>query len=219
MKLRTFTATAAAVSLVGGAGMGAAQAAPMAPSTSTITKRADIDGDGRTDRLTVRYTTFGQGLQVTLSRSRGRSVSLRMPADLEQIGEPSVRVGDIDGARGAEIVVTEAFGDIPHYAVLTWRGGKLVRLDSPGGHKGDTWTINPDYEGQPGYWGYSFGTSKGVRTATTYTLSRTKSGRYFGPAATYRWTPRGWRWMSTTKVSLKQSQARAVTAFGGVKFR
>lgn len=184
--------------------------------TKTVSRSVDVDGDGRRDSISLTYNTAHEGFGLRVRTAAGRTATIRASTSgvIEQGLSPWFGTGGLDGVRGAEILAYTGFGDLGHATAFTWRGGTLVRLGSPD-EAGGTWTVNTGYADM--YSGYSFRTSRGVRIVTAYDLAtKTASGRFYGPATTYRWSAKGWRKVSSIKVSLTASQATRATNWRGV---
>jgi hypothetical protein len=110
------------------------------------THRADVDGDGRADRVTVRWAALADptvplGRLVLAVRTatgatdswsaRASYVPTRERAD-GTVGLPWVGVGDVDGLPGDELTLPTSMGASYVFEhVLAWRAGGLVVLPPP----------------------------------------------------------------------------------------
>lgn len=221
---RRIAATATTTALVLAGAVAAAPSATAAPSAApaattaskSLTKRVDIDGDGRNDTVTLQLVSARgdkNGYRLTV-RTATRRTSSRVVYvyNLNDATVNDIWVGasGFDGVRGNEILLDlgGGVGDFPNLITYTWRNGKLGVLVSPNGAaRYPNWPITvPPF----GVSGYTFSMKGSTRYVVHHELNPSKSGRgrsYSGIDTTYRWTPKGWK-----KVSSKRSGVLSAAA-------
>lgn len=196
----------------------AAVAASSHAPVKAVTKRFDVDGDRRADRVTLAPVRTGRYL-LTVATARGRTVRVPVWSTFGQDwGEnPWVTQGGIDGVPGAEIVLAVSAGDGVSAVVLTWRGGKLVNLAAPMsrglGDPSRAW-----------YWigdeahvaGYKFWTAGGQRKALACAYELRAPNTWSGAVTTSHWTRSGWREMASRAVVVPEKTARTCMWLGGL---
>lgn len=213
---------------------GAAPAPAGTPSATAAAKSrlvaaVDIDGDGRKDRVGLRRISVGDPSRysLTVRTARGVSSTVKFSSDWSWVDDPgpAIGVGIIDGVRGAELAVplwTSGGDSLPH-SVLTWRRGRLVNLRAPLPAPGSPITGDSGSWGvlavEWGVYGYSFGHSKGVRTATVASLTREDSGLWKGRTARSVWTTKGWKMVATRRVTLTEKVAFSLAGMRGITYR
>ncbi len=185
---------------------------PSSPASAVkpVTKRFDVDGDRRADRVTLAPVRKDRYL-LTVTTARGRTVRVPIWSTFGQDwgGNPWVNQGGIDGVPGAEIVLAVSAGDGVSAVVLTWRGGKLVNLAAPVsrglGDPSRAW-----------YWigddahlaGYTFWTAGGQRKALACAYELQAPNRWSGALTTSVWTGSGWREVASRAVVVPEKTAR-----------
>lgn len=195
-----------------------APAATVAAAPVSVTKRIDVDGDRRADRVTL---THRGGLRylLTVVPARGRTIRVPVWSSLQQDWgtNPLLDVGGIDGVRGAEIVLGTSGGDGVSMVVLTWRRGKLVNLAAPRsrGHVGSAagWY---SLGSETGTAGFRFWTAGGQRKAAAGQFLPASAGRSTGVITTSIWTAKGWREAASQKVTVPEAVAQAYTGLNGL---
>jgi hypothetical protein len=107
--------------------------------------RFDVDGDGRADRVTVRWTTIrrleiGQGtVEVTVRFASGGAAHRRLQVSSwmshasDTVSLPSVRAANIDGVSGRDLVigVDDSPASFDRFDVVAVRHHRLMRLPAP----------------------------------------------------------------------------------------
>ena len=190
-----------------GAAVPTGAAAPIS-SVPTRSYRADVDGDGRRDTVTIGSVREGT-LRVAVRTARGARSSI----DIDQ-GEfgpltpphPFHGAADVDGVRGQELFVFYGQGaHTPWFKVLTWRSGRLFATREP--QTRDTmWAPDAAYGYGTGY--AVTGTGASRRLVIT---NATRSGsRYRGTAVTYAWAASRWVKKGTRQVSFSEAGSGAV---------
>lgn len=193
-------------------------ATAVAGSLAPVTKRVDVDGDRRLDRVTLTHRG-GIRYLLTVVPARGRTVTVPVWSSLQRDWgtNPLLDVGGIDGARGAEIVLGVSGGDGVSMAVLTWRGGKLVNLAAPMsrgslGVSRNWYSLGEEW----GSAGYRFWTAGGQRKAAAGQFERNDSGRWTGVITTSLWTAKGWNEVASQRLVVSEAVARAYAGINGI---
>lgn len=221
MSKKLLSAGAALLVVVAGAAVAPAASAAPTALPPAATARADIDGDGRVDRVTLAlvarkdWQNFYR-LTVTPAKGRAASTGFSLENDAADLTPRQLLrgTGAIDGVKGSEVVVLQAGGGESAWDVTyTWRAGKLAVLHAPGGVGG--WnTGTPDMKEVHGQ---SVGAVKGARTVTIHDLHSLRGG-WAGTSTTYTW--RGSRWVKTSVTDrrrLTDAQALKFNGWIGVK--
>lgn len=237
-RLTTAALGAVLVALPGGvvgaaaavAAQGAAVTRPAAPAArGDVTKRIDVDGDGRADTVTLRAVLRGgarAGYDLSVRTATGRTDRLRLPVDDLGIDRPAsdfwVGVTGIDGVRGNEVVLdlVGGIGDATDVRSYAWRDGRIVLVPAAGSTaRWPNWQIGIVEFGH--VVGYTFGVGpRGVRQVTKHDLTASRSGRTFtGTNTLYRWSRDGWRRQSARPVSLPRKAASALSGLHGLTWR
>lgn len=211
---------AATVTRAAGAAYPVAPAAT-APPVKTVTKRFDVDGDRRADRVTLAPVRTGR-YTLTVTTARGRTVRVPVYSTFAQDwgDNPWLNQGGIDPVPGAEIVLAVAAGDGVSGAVLTWRGGRngrLINLPAPVSR-------GPEGVSRQWYWigdegrisGYKFWTAGGQRKALACAYVATGTATWSGSLTTSLWTGTGWREAAHRTVVVPEKTAQACAAFEGM---
>lgn len=197
----TTVSTASAPSTTSTASAPTAPDAAGAPPLKSVTRRVDVDGDGRLDTITVR-TIWRRGYDcrftVTVSPARGAAVTMpvRMPNCENHFGADGLWAGsaDVDGQPGSEFMLDFGgyMGDFPWLHTYAVRGGKIVALPAPGSsNRLVSWDVVGPYPFPIS--GYTFSTRGGVRYVVHHELTPSRSGRtYTGTDTTYRWAGTSW---------------------------
>lgn len=204
--------TAAAVVATLAVGVGAAPAgawsapdrAVAGPSAGSalapraVVRRVDVDGDGRTDTVTLalsRTTRDTYRFALTVRPARGRIVTVPVTIGRYRTDLTPAMVwtgaAPLDGVAGADLMLDlgGAVGDFAWLHAYTWRSGRLVNLAAPGATRKDiSWHImGPPFAVS----GYTVGGPlTGARTVTHHQLA----GKEYA-AATYRGTHTTYRWV------------------------
>lgn len=204
-----------------------AQAAPAvvtrpAPSTPAYTTQADLDGDGRPDQITISVTRKTDDVwyyAIAVKTARGQRATARLSmGSADELAPKDVwqGAGPVDGAPGSEIRIVESDGgEAWSWQIYSWRNGKLLLQKDP-----STGSVNwNDPEPWFGYArGYTVGTVGAVRQLVVHDLKRSRSGRFSGTHATFRWTKSGWKRVGQKPTgSLTSAQANALSGWHGVK--
>lgn len=225
--------TALALALLGAvAAAPAATAAPvMAPAATTasasVTKRVDIDGDGRADTVTLRLVSargYTNGYRLSVRTAKGRTASL--PVYVDNTSDPSAKdvwvgVTGVDGVLGNEVMLDlgGGLGDFGWFHTYTWRNGKLVPLAAPGSSRTSrSWPVTfPPFPVS----GWTFSMKGSTRYVVHHQLNPSASGRtYSGTNTTYRWTSKGWKKVSTAKSGVvSRATAEKMSDFRGLIWR
>lgn len=194
-------ASATALSAFGAApaALAAPEAAPTA-AASASTLRADVDGDGKLDTISVAHLG-AEKYRLTVRTATGKTVNAPYALDfmLRPTEKPLYAAVGMDGRPGAEIILRAGSG--PHtwwYKVMTWRKGRLAIVNSP-----DTRTPDWFNDGQAAGW--TFYTIRGVRFADRYLLGSPRpagGGGYFGTRTTFRWGADSWQRVDSKAVSV-----------------
>ena len=190
------------------------------------TRHADVDGDGRAD--TVRLYKAGKSgdntiwkVKVTTAAGRSSSVTIKIPSYRSLTG--MYGWANLDGRRGAEVLLSPQTDDFEIYLVLTWRDGALHRESAPLG-PGDA-TKRQNYWETPSEIdrsGYRFSTSSGRRYVNTWYATcpgqPDKPGRCTVKTVRSVWRDGDWHKVAvlpTTKVANSAIYARH--PFGALK--
>jgi len=173
----------------------AAEVAPADPCADVVDERctegtpADIDGDGRADRIgVVRRGENGAPLGaiiIRLETAAGVYDDIRR-FTVSWYG-PSVRgTAELDSRPGEELVIGRTRNT---FQVITWRGGRMVSLGAPGGRE---WTINTGGDLQ-GWWRRASEPPGLLRLRQAEQIAQ-GGDRWLGTTTTYRHrVNRGWR--------------------------
>ncbi len=193
---RTLVALVSAVTL-SGLGTGAA---PPASARATgglcgdtphcrIVSRADVDGDGRPDRVAwvnkSRHTAV-----IRVATADGEQLRRRLDVHLWPRGHAWAGAAHVDGRRGVELLAGVTLGaHTPAYTMLTHRGGRLVVERSPASSDG-RWYVDSAYSIALGWWRSIRG---GRATMTSKYAGRTIHGNFRGKDVTYTWRHDRWK--------------------------
>lgn len=173
-----------------------------AARSNVVTRTVDLDGDRRSDRLTVSLFNVRSTYKTFMVSVKTRTGTARMPLKVSNenngftASDLLVGTADFDGLRGNEILLDESagVGDFAYLRTYKVSGDKLVHTLAP---TGDEWrALYPPY----GNDSYAFATRAGKRYVTHTALQRSASGRYYGKATTYVYS-NGWKVDSTKSVS------------------
>lgn len=206
---------------------GAAPAAVSRTTATVVTHRVDIDGDGRKDTVTLRLVSSRgdlNGYRLAVRTAKGRSSSL--PVYVDNMNDPTPRdlwVGatGIDGVRGNEVILDlgGGLGDFAWIHTYTWRNGKLTPLAAPNSTRTSrSWPVTfPPFPVS----GWTFSMKGDTRYVVHHQLNASPSGRtYSGTNTTYRWTPKGWKKVSTAKSGVvSRKTADKMSDFRGLIWR
>lgn len=171
------------------------RAEPADPCDGVVDERcvegtpADIDGDGRADRIgVVRRGENGAPLGaiiIRLETAAGVFDDIRR-FTVSWYG-PSVHgTAELDSRPGEELVIGRTGNT---FQVVTWRGGRMVSLGAPGGRE---WTINTGGDLQ-GWWRRASEPAGLLRLRQAEQIAQ-GGERWLGTTTTYRHrVNRGWR--------------------------
>lgn len=198
---RTTTATPSAA---------ATSTAPATPTATVPTRsyRADVDGDGRRDTVTIGSAREGT-LRVSVRTVRGARSSIDIDqSDFGPLTPPRPFHGaaDVDGVRGQELFVFYGQGaHTPWFKVLTWRSGRLFATREP---------LTRDTSWAPdGAYGYGTGyavTGTGASRRLVITNAMRSGSRYRGTAVTFAWAASRWVKKGTRQVFFSEAVSGAV---------
>ncbi|MDO5629840.1 MAG: hypothetical protein Q4G43_16120 [Mobilicoccus sp.] len=229
MSFTTSIARRAAIAVTATGLLAGLVAAPLpatasAPPVRTVTERADIDGDGRADRvqLTIeRVAAGGTTLRLTTRTAAGRTATTRIATEVSEPGIDAraywVGTAPLDGVPGEEVVLDLAggIGDGHRHMVYTLRGGAWQRQLAPGARSFNTpWVISqhPAF----GIAGYEFSTTGQTRRVVATRLTPNADGTTFsGYRTMYRWGTHGW--MSSGTTWIRDGMQHRVEGWGGWK--
>lgn len=199
-RVATATAVTAALTLsLTAAGATTASAATTSPakgcgSGCSVVSRADVDGDRRADTTTL--TTSKGRYTLRTTTAAGRSSSVRIKPMWQAEDAPFVGAPQMDGAKGAELVVRTGSGaHTQYFNVYSWRRGALVAQKDPSG--ATTWVTDGAMSVAIGY---TVRTVKGVKQMTQINLGRDsweKNATFTGTRIVARW--QNGRWTPITR--------------------
>lgn len=110
-------------------------AAGAAAATGDVTVRADLNGDGRSDRVVLREVGGAPDTQELVAVVRGHRLTARMPLH-STVGVSPLRVVDLDDDGRDEVVVTESIGaNTDLFTVWGLSGGGLRAVARPDGSR------------------------------------------------------------------------------------
>ncbi len=194
-----------------------AHAAPAGPVPAKVrltqTRHADVDGDGRLDTVRI-YDTGKKGdktlWKVKVTTAKGRSSSVTVPIPSYQ-GTKHLWHGwaQLDGHRGAEVILEPETDDFITYIVLTWQGNALHRELAPGADKQWVAATGTDRNG------FRFYTASGKRYVNAWSATcpdqESRPGTCTVKTVRYVWRNGAWHkaaTLPTTKVSNQAIYAR-----------
>lgn len=226
---RTAAAAVAAVTLVSPTFTEAAPASAATALPRPATRVADIDGDGRADRVTLTTTArtrASQTLRLTVQTATRRTASARITVPLTAGTSlaPSAALqgtAEADGARGREILVRVSADGAPRssrYRVYTWRQGRLAAMASVAS-RGSGWSWSRDAAGVDGYEVSGRGAQRRLVHRHVSLAGRAADGtpRFAGTATTYAWTSAGWSRRSVRRITgLTLAQVEAFSGCHGI---
>jgi hypothetical protein len=103
--------------------------------TVDVTARADLNGDGRTDRVAVREVVGAPDTQELVAVVGGHRFTARVPFH-STVGMSPLRVVDLDDDVRDEVVVTESIGaNTDLFTVWGLSGGVLRAVTTPDGNR------------------------------------------------------------------------------------
>lgn len=232
----------AAAALLSSSAQSAFAAPPTAPDTapvaapaasSALTSRADVDGDGRRDTITlVRRAVTPDEYRFRLAVVTASGKRAIRDVLVPNYGDGSLQPADVwigtasvDGARGVEMAVERSgnVGDFPWPHLYTWRSGRIVPETAPGAPVGETgWTVANHFSLIQGY---DIRTVKGRRQVTATVLKGTfdpkrETATFRGTRTTYRWERGTWRKVSTHRTrTLSDPVAQRYAGWHGITWR
>lgn len=181
-----------------------------------VAARVDVDGDGRRDTVTLTPIRADGDPAVKVSVTTARRATSSLVVGTPWLyGNPAWHgAADLDGARGAELVLHSGFGaHTQFWRVLTWRDGRLVSESDPSSGD-DTWITDGALSISKGY---RVEEHHGRRTLVASTYERNGWGRratMSGTVTTFTWRRGDWRETSTT-TSTVRANAKVVNAAYG----
>ncbi|UYM07529.1 hypothetical protein [Solicola gregarius] len=185
-----------------------AQAVHAAHEQERVVKRADVDGDGRTD--VVRVRDGDNRVRVTVDRARGRTLRRTLGSGSEYEQPSWHGAANLNGRRGKELAVLTRYGAHSlFFSVLTVRHGKLVLQRAPGGKK--TWFVDGAAWIAAG-WKRSHEHGH-LRMSYRLVTKDWDTDRWHGSATKYRWAKH--RWHRVDKHALRPHSDRAAFRYGG----
>lgn len=185
--------------------------APAAPAAvPTTTHRADVDGDGRRDTVTVGQASK-QRLRVHVRTARGTSSTLYIPqGDFASWAPQEAYQGaaSFDGVRGQEVFILYGLGaHTPWFKVVTWRDGRLYASRNPATGDMD-WTPDAAF----GYGvGYTISGSTANRRLAMTSATRSGNG-YAGSQTHFAWVKN--RWVKKSSNRVRFSDRASMDYFG-----
>lgn len=202
---------AAAVALpLGAAPAGAATTAAPKPCVGTgcsVVSRADVDGDGRPDTVSVTRQKKGASHTLRVVTARGAVSSVTVATPWLSESAPAFRGAvTLDGVRGAELVLlTETGAHTSYHRVYTWRGGRLVAEKDPMGST--QWVTDGAAASSIGY---TLRTVKGTPQLTSVAYSRDSWGRgatFSGRRVVAQWKNGRWTPITDRHMVVRESSA------------
>lgn len=195
-----------------------------------IRARIDVDGDHRRDTISFVQQPSTHRLHrflLTVTTAAGRTDTMRVAISNEgqALEARNVWAGTAhaDGTRGAEMLLDlgGGIGDAAGFHMYTWRRDRIASAPAPvrvePGAARNYWNV----VGMPwGYSGYTFASTKGVRTVTWHQAMHRAGGGYDGHRITARWTNGGWKQVSKTRLrGLTEAQADRLGGWFGITWR
>lgn len=164
---------------------------PITTQATTLvkTKRVDVDGDGRKDKVRL-YRITASTWRVTVTTAKGKRASKTFTSTIASdwgLSSPWTNPIRMDGRAGTELPFMVAGGDGVVFRVLTWRKGRLVNEPKLGGQ---SWYVGGPL---PEYQSYRFYTVKKVRYAEVAWLTPSGNGTTCSADVNrYAWTSTKW---------------------------
>ncbi|MCE1175009.1 MAG: hypothetical protein LWW77_10435 [Propionibacteriales bacterium] len=199
--------TTAALALTCGAIAPTAQAAPVqpaAPATPTVLKtiKVDVNGDGKTDTVTV--TALG-GTQYELKVVTAKvtsAVTYTSVADATEAWQVWKGAAKLDGVKGSELIVAlDSPVNEGSFAVYTWRKGALVAEAAPAAPGAAGWWATYQH-------GFRFFASGGRAHVDVTNLSAAVTHNR-NTAKIVRSVWRNGKWVKTSTRTVKLTSSRA----------
>lgn len=222
------TASMAALAMSPVAAVPSSAVTPAAPAaaaaSNAVTRRADVDGDGRPDRITLSLHSvrnYHPRYRLTVRTATGRTMTTMVYHWTEFDPWPAKHVflgtAPVDGIRGNEMLFdVSADGDDETYIVYTVRGGRLQLATSPNAPRRADWDVYGAYLGVAR--GYTFG-HVGRNRAVTHHALQLQNGRYVGRSTTYVWSAKGWKKRSSKAVDVAESAGKLYAGWHGISWR
>lgn len=196
---RTATTAALTVSLAAAGAMtssAATTASKTCGSGCSVVSRADVDGDGRADTTTITQAKGGLAYTVRTTTAAGASATARVKGLWHPETAPFVGAPQMDGVKGAELVVRVGSGaHTQYFNVFSWRRGALVAQKDPSGST--EWVTDGALSSSMGY---TLRTVKGIKQLTQISLGRDswdKNATFSGTRTVARW--QNGRWTPITR--------------------
>jgi hypothetical protein len=194
----------------------AAAARPLAlPTAATRTVHVDVDGDGQLDEVTVEQNA-PHTYVINVVTAAGQDDVAQVTSTIEDDWgvEPWYGAARLDGVKGYELLLLSSGGDGLMFRVLTWRNGGLVREAAPktlmkGSY--DWYLADLSFA----RFGYKFTTKAGHRYVRDFELYPSGS-HWKGTVVKSVWKAGAWKKVSSKKVNLTKTQAKAYDWLSGV---
>jgi hypothetical protein len=173
---------------------------------------ADVDGDGRPDRIAWRQLS-DDAVQIRVSTAAGALLTHRVGVHFWWGGGAWGGAAYVDDRPGVELLIGSMQGaHTPMYTMLTYRTGALVVEQSPSSLS-RLWQVDAAYGDYLGWWRHRV---DGRIAMTQHIAYRDAGGTSFsGRDVTYVRTAHGWA-RATTKHTRYPTE-RAASAIGGFR--
>lgn len=214
--MRMSRIAAAAVAAVSASVFGFSGAAAVAAPAATVVARVDVDGDGRRDVVTTASATFRGEPATTLAvrTASGRKAAVTIPTPWLYGQSAWLGATDLDGARGAELVLRTGQGAHTQFnAVYAWRGGSLAAQADPSSGSTEWWTDGA-MSISKGYTATRYRGAKALVVREYVTDLTASTPRATGTISTYVWREAGWAPVSTVRRSVSPSAPEVGAAYG-----
>lgn len=175
-----------------------------------VVSKADVDGDGRSDRVgLVQPKTDPSYSRVTVRVRTAKGKTMSTSHRAWWYGSTWHGAAPFDGVAGRELVVgTDMGAHYTEYRVITVRRGKLVTLKAPG--NSSRWGIDSSYSYNLG-WKRTIGTQGKVKMASRAAERRTATKHTL---VTNRYVWRSGTWAPTASKKATVSNKTAYAAGG-----
>lgn len=180
---------------------------PCVSSGCKVVSRADVDGDGRADTVSLTRQSRGAWHTLRVVTARGAVSSVKISTSWLWSGQtPFLGAVALDGQRGAELVILTGTGaHTAFHRVYTWRSGRLVAEKDPSGST--TWTT----DGAAAFArGYTLRTVKGAPQLTSIDYARDSWGdtaTFSGRRIVAQWKNGRWTAITDRHVVVKEGPA------------
>ena len=217
MRVVKLLALGSALSLAGGRlglSSGAAAAHPLTvPAAAARGVSVDVDGDTLADTVTVEQSgpdTYVVNVVTAAGADDVASFTSTIESDWGI--EPWLGAGRLDRVKGYELLLATSGGDGYFFRVLTWRSGGLAWQKAPRSRmlgSYDWYVASLSFV----RYGYRFTTVAGRRYVRDFELYPSGS-HWKGTVVKSVWRDGAWHKVSTRKVDLTKSQAKAYDGIG-----